>query len=286
MCTGYTMIREFIYQYYIDPIRYGQAYTLVDTLTYAIILILTVYLLYRWFRHANIAIDKEFSYAILPWIVFGGLLRVVEDTKIIASDWHYLLITPLIFFVILFYALIVFVISQWLQKCYGTPAKQVFGAVGILSAVVTFLVLIQFGINEGTIAVSIGGIILLLALIATALIYLFMRYLLGWEYLTDRLYQILIFSHMLDASATSYGIDLHEVSYVEQHVVGSNLIELTGTAFVMYPLKLLILFPAIFILQEYRKDGTSDLWHLILLAMIMVGLAPGIRDMMRMVLYI
>jgi len=91
---------------------------------------------------------------------------------------------------------------------------------------------------------------------------------------------------MLDASATSYGIDLHEVSYIEQHVVGSNLIELTGTAFVMYPLKLLILFPAIYILEEYKKDGTSDLWHLILLAMIMVGLAPGIRDMMRMVLYI
>lgn len=286
MYIGYTMIREFIYQYYIDPIRYGQAYTLVDTLTYAIILILIVFLLYRWFRHAGIAIDREFSYALLPWIVFGGLLRVVEDAQLIRSDWHYLLITPLIFFVILIYALIVFGISRRLEKRFSIPAKRLFCAAGVISACITFIILMQFGISRGTVALPVGGIILLMALFSSTLIYLCMRYLLGWEYLTDRLYQILIFSHMLDASATSYGIDLHEVSYIEQHVVGSNLIELTGTAFVMYPLKLLILFPAIYILQEYKKDGTSDLWHLILLAMIMVGLAPGIRDMMRMILYI
>ncbi len=41
------MIREFLYKYYIDPIRYGEAYTLVDTLTYALILIAAVYLVYR-----------------------------------------------------------------------------------------------------------------------------------------------------------------------------------------------------------------------------------------------
>jgi uncharacterized membrane protein len=91
---------------------------------------------------------------------------------------------------------------------------------------------------------------------------------------------------MLDASATSYGIDLHPLAYVEQHVVGSNLIAWTGTAFVMFPLKLLVLFPAIYILEMYRTESEPDLWHLILLAMIVVGLAPGIRDMIRMVLYV
>jgi uncharacterized membrane protein len=113
-----------------------------------------------------------------------------------------------------------------------------------------------------------------------------MRYLLKWEYASDPLYLALIFGQLLDASATSYGIDIHPLHYMEVHVVGSNLIALTGTAFVMYPLKLLVLFPGIYILQRFRNEGAPVLWHLIVLAMITVGLAPGVRDMVRMVLYV
>lgn len=112
-------------------------------------------------------------------------------------------------------------------------------------------------------------------------------YILKWEYVTDPLYLTLLFGQLLDASATSYGIDLHpSVKYIEQHVVGSFLIDWTGTAFVMFPLKLLVLFPAIYIMEQYRKEANPAFWHLVLLAMITVGLAPGIRDMMRMVLYV
>ena len=96
-----------------------------------------------------------------------------------------------------------------------------------------------------------------------------------------------IFGQLLDASATSFGIDLHPaLQYMEEHVVGSGLINLTGTAFVMFPLKLLVLFPAIYIMQLYRKEANPAFWHLVLLAMIVVGFAPGIRDMVRMVLYV
>ncbi|HQN91095.1 MAG TPA: DUF63 family protein, partial [Methanoculleus sp.] len=83
------MIREFLYKYYIDPIRYGEAYTLVDTLTYALILIAAVYLLYRGLRRYGIAIDDELVLATLPYVVFGGLLRVVEDTGMITSDLRF-----------------------------------------------------------------------------------------------------------------------------------------------------------------------------------------------------
>jgi len=40
------------------------------------------------------------------------------------------------------------------------------------------------------------------------------------------------------------------------------------------------------VLEMYRKEGNSQLWHLIILAMIVVGMAPGIRDMVRMILYV
>jgi uncharacterized membrane protein len=126
-----------------------------------------------------------------------------------------------------------------------------------------------------------------MAITATLLVWACMRYMLGWNYVTDPLYLTLIFGQLLDASATSYGIDLHpSIQYIEQHVVGSGLIELTHTAFVMFPLKLIVLFPAIYIMELYRKEANPAFWHLVLLAMIVVGLAPGIRDMTRMVLYV
>ncbi|MDD1675849.1 MAG: DUF63 family protein, partial [Methanomicrobiales archaeon] len=96
----------------------------------------------------------------------------------------------------------------------------------------------------------------------------------------------LIFGHMLDASATSYGIDLHAIPYTEVHVVGSALISLTGTAFSMFLLKLAVIIPAIYVLEQYRKEGNRELWFIIVLCMIVLGLAPGIRDLGRMVLYV
>ena len=55
----------------------------------------------------------------------------------------------------------------------------------------------------------------------------------------------------------------------------------------MFPLKLLVLIPGIYVLELYRREGSAtSFWHLIVLAMIVVGLAPGIRDMMRMMLYV
>jgi uncharacterized membrane protein len=158
---------------------------------------------------------------------------------------------------------------------------------GALSAFVIFLVLLAWGMNYAHVDLFILAVIPLMAITATFLVWACMRFILGWKYVTYPLYLILIFGQLLDASATSYGIDLHpSVQYIEQHVVGSGLIELTHTAFVMFPLKLVVLFPAIYIMELYRKEANPAFWHLVLLAMIVVGLAPGIRDMMRMVLYV
>lgn len=281
------MIREFIYKYYIDPVRNGQAYTVVDTLTYAVILIIAVYLLYRWMKKQAIPVNRTLVLATLPYIVLGGLLRVVEDTGVITSDWRFLLITPVIFFVVFFIAFIV-LISAWLLCRYGVipDAFRAYGMAGIVLAVVTAGYLVFLGCTRFHLDLGILVVILSLASLTTAAVYLALRYGLKWQYVSDPLYLSLVFGHMLDASATSFGIDLHPLAYVEQHVVGSNLIALTGTAFSMFPLKLVVLVPGIYILEMYRKEGSSDLFHLIVLAMITVGLAPGVRDMVRMVLYV
>jgi uncharacterized membrane protein len=288
------MISDFIYKYYIDPIRMGQPYNIVDTLTYALILVLGVYLLYRWMSQSTwlsdigFKIDARFILATLPYVVLGGLLRVVQDTGMITGDFQFLLVTPLIYFVLFFFTISMLFLSRYLTLQGFTKSFLTFYTfAGIMSAFVVLLVLFAWGINYAHVDLFILAAIPLMALTATFMVWACMRYILRWEYVTDPLYLILIFGQLLDASATSYGIDLHpSVRYIEQHVVGSGLIELTHTAFVMFPLKLVVLFPAIYIMELYRKEANPAFWHLVLLAMIVVGLAPGIRDMMRMVLYV
>jgi uncharacterized membrane protein len=288
------MISEFIYKYYIDPIRYGQPYNVVDTLTYAVILVLGVYIFYRWLmssRYLNrvrLTVDTAFILATLPYVVLGGVLRVVQDTGIIQGDIQFLLVTPLIYFVLFFFTLGMIFFSRYLQA-QGVVKNflSLYAFAGTMSVFTVVLFLAAYGITTTRIDLFILFIIPLMAVIATALLWAFMRYVLSWKYVDHPLYITLIFSHMLDASATSYGIDLHPaLRYVEQHVIGSNLIEWTHTAFVMFPLKLVVLFPAIYVLEMYRKEADPDFWHLVVLAMIVVGLAPGIRDMTRMVLYV
>ncbi|MCU0632037.1 MAG: DUF63 family protein [Methanolinea sp.] len=282
------MIWDFIQKYYIDPIRYGQPYNVVDTTTYALVLILAIYIIYRWLRRSEIIrIDRDFVLCTLPFVVMGGMLRVVQDTGMITSDWQFLLITPLIYFVMFFYTAGALVTTAALQKKgIVRDYHRGYMAAGLAGAGVTALILLWFGIQNGIIAWDVLAIILAMAVATSAAVHGVMRHLLQWRYAADPLYLSLLFGQLLDASATSYGIDLHPLHYVEVHVVGSHLIAWTGTAFSMFALKLLVLFPGIYILERFRHEGPSALWHLILLAMITVGLAPGIRDMMRMVLYV
>ena len=282
------MISDFIYKYYIDPIRYEQPYNIVETITYALILIAAVYFIYRWFRQSEFEVDGKFVLATLPWVIFGGVLRVVQDTHMINGDIQFLLVTPFIYVVIFLCAFGTLFLSRYLEKSgFVDNYLKIYSGVGLFSIFVTALVLVAWGMNHTRIDLYVFTVIPLMAASATFAVWAFMRYIMGWKYVADPLYVTLLFGQLLDASATSYGIDLHQgVHYIEQHVVGSQLINLTGTAFVMFPLKLVVLFPAIYIMELYRKEANPAFWHLVLLAMITVGFAPGIRDMVRMVLYV
>jgi uncharacterized membrane protein len=288
------MISDFIYKYYIDPIRLGQPYNVVDTLTYAIILVIGVYLLYRWLstssymNDAGFAFDTRFILATIPYIILGGVLRVIEDTGMITSDWKYLLITPLIYFVLFFFTIGMMFLSRYLTIRGLTGSFTTFyGLAGSAALVVASLILLAWSQTHNGVDLVILAVIPLMAVTATSIVWAVMRYGLSWKYVSDPLYITLLFGQLLDASATSYGIDFHpHVQYIEEHVVGSALIGWAHTAFIMFPLKLLVLFPAIYVMQLYRKEANPAFWHLVLLAMIVVGFAPGVRDMVRMVLYV
>ena len=281
------MISDFIYKYYIDPIRLGEPYNIVDTSTYAIVLVLSVYLVYRWLRRSGVALDEPFIIATIPYVVLGGLLRVVEDTGMISSDLKYLLITPLIFFVVFFIAGGSLVLSRILERKKLIPRfLSFYGGIGGGLSVATALLLGWFGLTRTTVDLVVLGSILLIAAATSLAVMALLQLVFRWEYARDPLYRLLVIGQMLDASATGYGIDFGPIPYQEVHVVGSALIRWTGTAFSLFPLKLAVVIPAIWVLEIYRREGNREFANLVLLAMIVVGLAPGVRDLTRMVLHV
>ncbi|MDR3102593.1 MAG: DUF63 family protein [Methanocalculaceae archaeon] len=281
-------IGAFIQKYYIDAVMEDQPYNIYLTITCTAILLVTLYLLYRFARASNIRIDSQLILASMSFVVFGGILRVVEDTGCIPKPWWVLLVTPPIFFLVLLYTIFALVISRTLEthRIVSSYTKPYFW-VGAASSAVTLAFLCWWGITQTELDLWVAACVLMTATSAAVIFWVLLRYGFGFEYVPHPHYKILIFGHLLDASATSFALDLHPMHYIEQHVLGDYLIQLTGTAFVMFPLKIAVLIPAIYILESFRYEGDmGDIWHLVLLAMITIGFAPGVRDLLRGVLFI
>ena len=93
----------------------------------------------------------------------------------------------------------------------------------------------------------------------------------------DRLILLPFLTHMFDASATFISIDLF--GYGEQHFIPEFLINVTGTALVMFPLKLAVLVPVIYIVHKHSDN--NNLRNFLLLVIFLLGLVPALRDLLR-----
>ena len=108
-------LAAWIYRYYIHPIIYDTSYNPVDTITWAVILGLAILGLIRLFRRWGLSMDERLVLSTLPYILAGSSLRVIEDADLVDPPWRYLLITPIIFF-------LVFLITAGL--CLPSPERS------------------------------------------------------------------------------------------------------------------------------------------------------------------
>jgi uncharacterized membrane protein len=96
---------------------------------------------------------------------------------------------------------------------------------------------------------------------------------------------LIIFSQMLDAAATFVGVDFY--GYGEKHPVPRFFFESFGTSAVFIPLKLALAIVIVYVIDISFKEDLKDhpnLKGLIKIIIIVLGLAPGTRDMVRMVM--
>ena len=94
----------------------NEGYTLVSELTYGIILIIALYAIYKLLKKLKITIDWRFCLALMPYILFGPVTRVLEDADYFNEPFVYWFISPLIYLQIAVYALGFLIIGYYLEK--------------------------------------------------------------------------------------------------------------------------------------------------------------------------
>ncbi|MGB2841098.1 MAG: DUF63 family protein [Halobacteriota archaeon] len=78
-------IRQFVNAYYIHPITHDTGYNPVNTVTWALLLVLCLFLTLKLLDKLGITIDKPFIAAVSPYVFVGASLRVMEE--LINSDF-------------------------------------------------------------------------------------------------------------------------------------------------------------------------------------------------------
>lgn len=268
-----TWVYNWAYKYYAEPIIHDTGYNPVNTVTWAILLGICILGLIKIFKRLDLKMDEKLVLYTLPYVLAGSSLRVIEDAGLVKPPASYLLITPLVYFLVFFVTTASLILTR---RHLGLKFYRAYAAIGLLWTFMNLAALSTIGVEKPLVPVAV----LFLGTFFTGIIYLLHRSLPQLNFLENRYNLAILYAHMLDASSTYVGVDWF--GYYEKHVVPTYLIDLTGTAAIMYPLKLLVLLPLLSIIDKYIED--RSLLNLTKLALIILGLAPAIRNTLRLTL--
>jgi len=291
-----------------EPVAYP-GYTLVSEVGYVVILLVALSGLVFLLRRLGIGSDRDLFYALLPFVFFGGALRVVEDVtdaaagSVIGYPLNTLIISPVIYFTVFAVTLVALVASVALDRrgAVENYTRPLFGA-GALVLVGTLLFLLWSAVTPdgpGTFYPQVLIVILVGATAATAgTWWLIEVYAPVINAGTGRLGFVVIWGHAVDGVANVVGLDWmvalgagpnlvpkHPVNRAIVDITGSTLpasvLALTGDTWPFLVVKLVAATVVVWLFDEQIFEESPRYTILLMIAILAVGLGPGTRDMLR-----
>ncbi|MEF8880169.1 MAG: DUF63 family protein [Candidatus Thermoplasmatota archaeon] len=277
-----------------------EGYTYVSEFTYGIILLLAILVIYRFLKKLEISIDWRFALALMPYIVFGPVARVLEDSSLFQPPWVYWFISPLIYVVIAVFALIFLFLGYYLQKNFDHPYLTVnsvlFTGGLILLFPSLFFVARWVSGDRWAATTGVNFEVLTLVLIIVSLV-VFLVYLFA-HLSRSRIEEVgvymnplnlsMLFGHLIDG-VTSY-ISIVDplsmgLSYSEKHPASNLLLETWGPLFPI--VKFLLIIVVIYVFDVLYKDELKQygrLVNLLKIGILILGFSPGLRDLLRVIM--
>lgn len=255
-------------------------YNLINTTLFTFIIFVGYICFYKIIKHffPKIKIDKYFISSVLLFVLFGSLLRLLEQEytsvflippsdSILSIGFYFH--TPGWLFLLAFMFLLCFFISVLFLKEKYYKLLIPFGVFLSLPLLVfEFMHLKNLSVLLVTVLTTI-----LFYLIITKAISIFLKP------LENRL---IIFSQTLDSFATIFGIYFFKDILFEQHPVSRAIISFFPLLF--FILKIIFSFLYIYVIDKTIKDKEERVYYKLLI--IILGFLTGIRDLLTISLLI
>jgi uncharacterized membrane protein len=265
-----------------------QGYNIYNTALYALIAAGSLYLLVKLLERWDIGTDQRFVLSLFPMLVFGGLLRVVEDAGLLAYPFNTFLITPVIYFTVFFITLGLIRLSMVIaeRNMFGTNTYYLpLSGLGSFAALVPLAALTRYGYQQtiaGTLPSSIRTVVLIGLggiLVGIGLQKLLAPYKPN-SFLNTNVGYVATIGQALDGSMTAANISI--LGYQEKHVLSDAIISAAGTPYAFAVLKIVLILGILAAIEKEELDDRFTL--LVVLGIAAVGLGPAIRNLGRALL--
>jgi len=279
-----------------NGVEASEGYTMISEITYGVILIFALYAIYKLLKRLKIRVDWRFALALMPYILFGPISRVLEDTSFFDEPVVYWYISPLIYLQIAVFAIVFLLLGYYLEKRYQKPYVTVNsvlfcgGLIFLIPSVfliASWILGFQWSTSTGVrfdVFLIVSGLVVLII----ALVCLFVRFFKENEKLAvykNPLNLTMLAGHLIDGF-TSYisikdpfSMGLH---YAEKHPASNLLLEIWGPLFPIVKFVLIII--VIYVFDVYFKEELKNhltLVNLLKIGILILGFSPGLRDLLR-----
>ncbi|WP_049935775.1 DUF63 family protein [Haloplanus natans] len=291
-----------------EPVAFP-GYTLVSEVGYVVILLIALSGLVFLLDRLDIGSDRDLFFALLPFVFFGGALRVVEDVTDAAAGspigypLNTLIISPVIYFTVFAVTLLAVVASVALARrgVVERYTRPLFGS-GVVVLGTTLLYLLWSGVapdGPGTFYPQVIVVILLgSTLAAGGTWWLIERYAPAINAGTGRMGFVVIWGHAVDGVANVVGLDWmvalgagpnlvpkHPVNQAVVDITAATLpasaLAITGDTWPFLVVKLVAATLVVWLFDAQIFEDSPRYAVLLMIAILAVGLGPGTRDMLR-----
>ncbi|AHG04233.1 hypothetical protein HALDL1_11985 [Halobacterium sp. DL1] len=297
-----------------EPVAYP-GYTLISEAGYAVTLLASLIGVSFLLDHMRVAEKTKFLYALFPFVLFGGALRVVEDANNAAElfgntepflDYplNALIISPVIYFVMFAITLVVLVAAVYLARRTDIAEDyyRPLAAAGTVLLVANILGLGYLAATRDYVSfIPVFTVLTLgLATVITAPVWWVVRRSLPTVYSgTENVGALILWGHAVDGVANVLGLDWGaELGYprgdlgskhpLNQYIVDfthsvlpESVIHYTGDTWPFIVVKVLAVLLVLSLFDEELREEAPRYFTLMLVAVLAVGLGPGTRDMLR-----
>ena len=271
-------------------------YTVFNTVVYTLMLVAFILAIIKMFKKLDID-PLSIFYSIIPFIFLGSSTRALVDNGVYPKTVF--LITPGLYILVGLTTILSFLFCIYLFRKKGIDYRYTLFFIGIILSLPNLISFSNVNSTAITYVILTWIFYVILTWIVSSLIFLGLVFLV--LYIKNNIskeiekfnlskfipkmkkYKInfsIVLAHLFDASTTYVAVEYF--NYYEQHVLPNALNQLFDTYLTLFPMKIIVIVAVLYIIDQYFDDLTIK--NLLKLTVFVLGLAPGLRNILTMAL--